>query len=286
MSYMIRFLKKYGLKILGISCILFIGAILFFLNISMRQSDTDITKSFGKKGIPCVIRYSPQGIRYVESGLTSADTAVLYIHGAPGSCDAFFTYMQDSALDRRYFQVSVDRKGYGYSDYGHSETSIVNQAGLLQSIIAQYPDKKWILVAHSFGCAIAAVLAVQNKTLVKKIILLGAAADPKYEKMVSWAKISNTKLIRKITGTDIAVATDEKLSHQAELATIEPYWAELDCAVVIMHGTKDNLVPYENVAYLKQRIKPELFKLHSYEGEGHVFVFMKPELLKYVLLGK
>jgi len=283
---MVRLLKKYGLKILGISFILFLAAILFFLNVSMRQSDTDIAKSFTKKGIHCVIRYSPQGIRYVESGLISGDTAVLYIHGAPGSCDAFFTYMQDSTMDRQYLQLSLDRKGYGYSDYGYSETSIVNQANLIQPILAQYPDKKWILVAHSFGCAIAAVLAVQNKTIVKKIVLLGAAADPTFEKMVSWARVSDTKLVRMISGTDIAVATDEKLSHQAELIKIEPYWSEIECEVVIMHGTRDNLVPYENVAYLKQRIKPELFKLHSYEGEGHVFVFMKPELLKNVLLGK
>ena len=42
-----------------------------------------------------------------------------------------------------------------------------------QSIIAQYRTKKWILVAHSFGCAIAAVLAVQNKTLVKNYFTAG-----------------------------------------------------------------------------------------------------------------
>ncbi|MEO5582827.1 MAG: alpha/beta hydrolase [Saprospiraceae bacterium] len=281
---MIKIKRKTWLIILAIISILFLGLVLLFLNFSFRQSNEKITKNFREKGIPVEIKTTTSGIRYVVTGNRESDTIVLYIHGAPGSCDAFFTYMQDSALNEKYFQISVDRKGYGYSDYGHAETSIIKQAALLQNILDQYPGKKWIVVGHSFGCAIAAILSIHNKDLIKKIILFGAAADPQFERMVRWASISNTQLVRWISNNDIKVATDEKLSHQRELKIIEPYWKELDCKVVLVHGTKDKLVPFENIEYLQKRINPEKFTLIKREGEGHVVIFMKPDVLKQLLL--
>jgi pimeloyl-ACP methyl ester carboxylesterase len=258
--------------------------VLVFLNFSFRQSNEKIIQSFSAKGLTCEIKTTSSGIRYVTTGDQATDTFVLYIHGAPGSCDVFFAYLQDSALHKKYFQISVDRKGYGYSDYGASEASIAKQAELLQEIINQYPDKKWIVVAHSFGCAIAAVLSIHNKEIIKKIILFGAAADPEYERMVGWASISNTKIVRWISSNDIQVATDEKLSHRQELKKIESLWKQIDCDVILVHGTKDNLVPYENIYYLQKRINPAKLSLLKLEGEGHVVVFMKPEILKGLLL--
>jgi uncharacterized protein len=281
---MIKIKRKTWFIVFSVIFILFLGLVLLFLNFSFRQSNEQITKTFREKGIPCEIKTTPSGIRYVRTGHMERDTIVLYIHGAPGSCDAFFAYLEDSALNEKYVQISVDRKGYGYSDYGHSETSIIKQAALLQDILNQYPGKTWIVVAHSFGCAIAAILSIHNKGLIKKMILFGTAADPEYERMVGWASVSNTKLVRLISGNDIKVATDEKLSHQQELKNIEPYWAAIDCDVILVHGTKDDLVPFENVAYLQKRIQPEKITLIKLEGEGHVVIFMKPDVLKQLLL--
>ncbi|MEP7321292.1 MAG: alpha/beta hydrolase [Saprospiraceae bacterium] len=281
---MIKIKRKTWLIIFSIILILFLGLVLLFLNFSFRQSNDQITKNFLEKGIPVEINTTSSGIRYVTTGDKESDTIALYIHGAPGSCDAFFAYLQDSALNEKYFQISVDRKGYGYSDYGNAETSIIKQADLLQDILDQYPGKKWIVVGHSFGCAIAAILSIHNKDLIKKMILFGVAADPQYERMVGWASVSNTQLVRLISNNDIKVATDEKLTHQQELKIIEPSWKEIDCEVVLVHGTKDNLVPFENIAYLQKRINPAKVTLIKLEGEGHVVIFMKPDVLKRLLL--
>ncbi|MFK7900144.1 MAG: alpha/beta fold hydrolase [Cyclobacteriaceae bacterium] len=95
--------------------------------ISFRTSDKSALKAYKKKGIELKIHHKPFQsipIRYLETGETTDDAPlILFLHGAPGSSNAFDTYLQDSVLLSKATLVSVDRLGYGYSNYGKAETS-------------------------------------------------------------------------------------------------------------------------------------------------------------------
>src|SRR4030095_2076296 len=58
---------------------------------------------------------------YAETG-SDTNQLVLFVHGAPGSWDAFMKYLGDTALMHRAHLVSVDRPGYGKSGFGKSVT--------------------------------------------------------------------------------------------------------------------------------------------------------------------
>jgi hypothetical protein len=71
---------------------------------------------------------------YAETG-SDTNQLVLFVHGAPGSWDAYMKYLGDTALMHRAQLVSVDRPGYGKSGFGEAVTSIEEQAAMIKPIL-------------------------------------------------------------------------------------------------------------------------------------------------------
>src|SRR5665213_2489809 len=102
--------------------ILLVLLLLFSLErfLTMRTSDSDAVKEFQKKGITLTTRtmyIRGHGLHYVSVGTDTMRT-IVFVHGSPGSWDAFSPYLQDSTLRTRFRMISIDRPGFGYSDYG------------------------------------------------------------------------------------------------------------------------------------------------------------------------
>ena len=45
---------------------------------------------------------------------------LLFVHGTPGSWDAFKAYLKNKELLQYYRIISIDRPGFGYSDFGNA----------------------------------------------------------------------------------------------------------------------------------------------------------------------
>ena len=79
---------------------------------------------------------------------------IVFVHGTPGSWEAFAGYMADDRLIQRAYMVSVDRAGFGKSGYKQMVLSLEQQAAMLVPAIRQnQPHGGAILIGHSLGGA-------------------------------------------------------------------------------------------------------------------------------------
>ena len=103
-----------------------------------RTSDRKAGKAFARKGLPLTIGYLTTGnftLHYAKSGNDSLPT-LLFLHGSPGSWDAFENYLADAELLKRFRMVSVDRPGFGYSQFGGA-ANLADQAALIQPLLKE-----------------------------------------------------------------------------------------------------------------------------------------------------
>src|SRR6476620_10811132 len=56
-------------------------------------------------------------IHYIETGKKDA-TTLFFVHGSPGSWDAYKDYLKDSLLLSKYRMIAIDRIGFGHSNFG------------------------------------------------------------------------------------------------------------------------------------------------------------------------
>lgn len=242
-------------------CLVGIGIIICLDScMQMRTADKKMARKFDTKAYkPRFDTYQVDNkkIHYIAVNSPTVTKATLvFIHGAPGSSDAFIDYLTDDSLVARYAVVSVDRSGYGYSNFGRAETDIEKQAALLRPLLQKYRTKQQpiIIVAHSFGCAVASRLAIDYPNLVDGLLLMGPAIDPQNEKIFWISYPINVPPIKWLVPRAWRVTNDEKLSHVAELQKIVPFWGNIHQPVTVMQGGKDWIVPPINANFAQQML--------------------------------
>ncbi|MEN7548290.1 alpha/beta hydrolase [Rapidithrix thailandica] len=256
-----------------------------------RTSDKQITKSFSSKSFAYTIeKYTYQGhqIRYVSTQLKAQKPKItlLFIHGAPGSSDAFYTYLQHPKLLAHARLVSVDRPGYGYSDFGKSITSIQEQARLLQPILQKFHSASHpvVLVGHSYGGTIAARLAMDFPELANHLIMLSPAIDPDLEKIFWFSNLPRTFPFHWLSPRSFKVAADEKFTHEEELREMLPYWEKICIPVWHVHGNKDQIVPYLNVEFSRKMLGHVPLKIISLPNANHFIPWKEEKQIISIIL--
>jgi pimeloyl-ACP methyl ester carboxylesterase len=195
---------------------------------------------------------------------------IVFIHGAPGSLADYLKYFKDEELIQKVNLISVDRFGYGNSEFGKSEASIKIQGEAINSIIEnECNSKNIILVGHSYGGPIAIQMAMDFSARYKGIILLAPALDPDNEKEIKLAQLPMHQPIRWLTPPALRVAADEKNSHIEELRKILDNYNSIQLPVWHIHGTSDSLVPYENLEFSRRKISPDFLNVISLEKVDH-----------------
>jgi pimeloyl-ACP methyl ester carboxylesterase len=79
------------------------------------------------------VTHAGRTMHYVRTGL--GKHLVVFVHGSPGSWDAFAEFMIDPDLIRSATLISVDRLGFGKSEPGQAEKSLGPQSILIARII-------------------------------------------------------------------------------------------------------------------------------------------------------
>ncbi len=253
---------------------------LFGSCMQFRINDKKLLAEFDGTGItPSIERYEldQYPIRYVEVG-EAEQPLVLFVHGAPGGLDAFIDYLKDGDLLKECRMISVDRPGYGYSNFGKSVTSIEKQAALLKPIIEK-ATKPIILVGHSYGGPIVARMAMDYPELVDAIIMAAPAIDPDNEKMFWVNKPGNWPIIRNIIPRSFRVANEEKLSHADELRLMLPLWPSMKTPTTLIQGGKDRLVHPINADFGERVITNAPFELIRRPDLNHFFIWTEPDLI-------
>jgi pimeloyl-ACP methyl ester carboxylesterase len=60
--------------------------------------------------------------------------------------------------------------------------------------------------------------------------------------------------------------------------------SDIDFPILIIHGNKDGLVPYENMVFLKSKIDENLLKCITIDKGSHFIIFKNYELIQKELL--
>lgn len=251
--------------------------------LTFRKSNKQVYKAFAKLGQKPLINnfeLDKQSIRYIEARVFNTELpTVIFVHGSPGSSQDFYEYIQDSTLYKKANLIVLDRLGYGYSEFGKTETSIAKQAAMIARFIKYKNAKKVILVGWSFGGAIVAKTAIINSN-VSALLLLAPAVDPNHEKHFVLGYLAKWKATRWFVPKAFRVAEQEKLAHSAELELMLDDWSTLKIPVVHMHGDKDKLVPFENLAFSKKMISPKYLTPIVVKDAGHLLPWKNYKLVK------
>ena len=281
MNWKLNFLKSWTAKILLVGIMLAFG-----FSCEKEDLDQEVKTAFSDTSIEPTIEFTGNDLRYVAVREAGPDApTIVFVHGAPGSGDAFYDYLKDPELATAFNMITVDRLGYGASKPGNAEPSIKAQALSIMPIIDQIrlDGQPIILVGHSYGGPIIAELGMLHPDEIDGLLFLAPAIDPNCEKYVWAGKLGCSWPTKWVTPEGMEVAAVEKSNHEKELELMENDWSLIQSKVIYVHGTSDGIVPYENYDFAKKKLAHTDLNLVTIDGGNHFIPFQKQELVKRFL---
>lgn len=254
-----------------------------FLNMTFRYSDKKIKHMFENEKEKVEIHYfdhNNRKIRYMLLTTTPDLPYIVFIHGAPGSSGDYLDFFKNRNLTNRFNLISIDRLGYGYSDFGQAETSMQKQGEAIMAVTAQVcKNNRVMLVGHSYGGPIVLKMAALFPEAVASILLLAPAIDPDNELEFKSAQLGLSAWSKWIVPPAWRVAAAEKLTHVAELKVLETELSKIDIPICHMHGTRDSLVPYENTSFSENHFRDDLLEIVKLEKTNHFLPWTHHDLI-------
>ena len=253
---------------------------------TMRFSEKETTTYFASKKIAYANKTMQIGehqLHYLETGNPEYPT-LLFVHGSPGSWDAFRQYLTDSLLLSKYRMIAIDRPGFGYSDFGDAENLYV-QTEIIESFIDKINNQKPIsLVGHSLGGPVVVEIAAEKPEQFKHIVVLAGSVDPNAETPEVWRSVIKTKPLRYLIPGALRTSNDELWLLKSDLFKLRPKLKNIRGDVTIIHGTKDPLVPYSNVAFMKKAfVNAKSIDVIPIENANHFIPWEHFDLIRDVL---
>ncbi len=222
----------------------------------MRISDSDAKKEFANKGLSLEIKTEVINhfkLHYVVSGIDTLPT-LFFIHGSPGSWDAYKQYLEDSDLLRKYQMVSIDRPGFGYSQFGDAK-NLKEQDEIISPLIDRFKNGKPIyIIGHSLGGPLAFQIVASHPDKFTGMILLAGAVDVSEEPAEKWRGFFYHSPFQYLLPGAFRPSNSEIYFLKKDLITLASQFANIKCNVWIIHGDKDSFVPVGNAFYAKKML--------------------------------
>jgi pimeloyl-ACP methyl ester carboxylesterase len=223
---------------------------------SFRITDEQAKKQFREKGLDVTIKTVPvagRNIHYAASGDEDKPTLV-FIHGTPGSWNAFIQYMQDKMLMQQFRIISVDRPGFGYSDFG-KVLNLAGQSAILNEWMKKISNGKPVyLVGHSLGGPLVAKMAADAPASYQGLVIISGSIDPAQEKPEKWrVLLYKTPLNYFIPGA-FRPSNKELWYLKSDLKELRNDFSKIRIPVYFIHGNNDSWVPPGNVDFGKKML--------------------------------
>lgn len=254
---------------------------------TMREGDEEAKKEFEKSGVmltTATILVDGKHLHYVLTGNDSLPT-LFFVHGTPGSWDAFAKYLKDSNLLRRFRMVSIDRPGFGHSDYGTPE-HLARQSEIISPLFKILDNHKPMYIAgHSMGGPMVIKLAADNPTTFSGLVIISGSIDPAEEKPEKWRPfLFKTPLNYFVPGA-MRPSNEELWFLKTDLIALKDDFSKITCPVYFIHGTSDTWVPPGNVDYgLKLLTHASHTEVKLIPGANHFIPWTKFSDIREVLL--
>ncbi len=270
------------------------GVIIILLWLIMAQScmkfkisDSEAKKDFGNDGVVLTtktVKLGKRNMHYAQSGNDTLAT-IVFVHGSPGSWNAFTQYMKDKDLLSRYRMIAVDRPGFGDSDFGKA-VPLKEQSALIGPLFNEWKNgKPFYLVGHSLGGPMIIQLYADNPGLVDGLVLLAASVDPAEEKKEPWRYIMDGALMRYFIPGAFRPSNRELIFFKKDVYALQDKFSAVKGKVYIVHGSKDTFVPAGNAAYAaKKFVNASSVEIMMIEGASHFIPWQHYDTIKKVLM--
>ena len=205
-------------------------------------------------------------VSYLKAG-DSRGTRVIMVHGTPGSATAWSDYVLSPPPGTEV--LALDRPGFGRSGPSGAVTRLADQAA---AVLALMPadGRPVLLLGHSLGGAIVARVAADHPDRVAGLVLLAASLDPALEAIHPMQYVGAWGLVKPLLPRMLRNANAELMALKPELQALAQALPRITAKVVIVHGTKDDLVPVANVAFMQAHLTgARCVKTVLLEGQNH-----------------
>ena len=278
---------KWGLAAVVLGFFLLALAVRLFLDFDFEMKPEQARAYFAARKLQPHFKthqFGDRPIHHVSVG-DPGKPLVVFVHGSPGSWDAFIGFLGKPSLLERARLVSVDRPGFGGSGRHRHEPSLQRQAAALQPILenAQH-GKGAILVGHSLGGPVIARMAMDYPHLVAGLIMVAPSIDPQLEK-TKWYQIpADWKLFSWMVPKVLVTTNREILPLKGELETMLPLWASITQPVTVIQGEKDRLVPPGNADFAKRVLTTAPLTTVRIPDLNHFVPWRRPDLIEKAIL--
>lgn len=228
---------------------------------------------------------TPSGdLSYLRAG-DPARPRIIYIHGTPGNAYAWADFLVEPVADAAgpFESIAIDRPGFGHSGR-KAVVSFKDQADAIVPLLVEREGQWPILVGHSLGGPIIARLAAEHPDKVRALIIVGGSLDPALENASLLQRTAQTSLVRFFMPLALDNSLQELKAARIQTEELAPTLAAIRCPVIIIHGTKDKLVPYANVAYM-QRTLTNAASIHiiSLDKKGHFSPWEDQDVIRHAI---
>ncbi len=254
----------------------------------LRTNDKEAMQIFKQKGLSLKIINLSVGKRklhYVKIGQDSLPT-IFFVHGSPGSWDAFKDYLLDKDLHQKFRLIAIDRPGFGYSNFGYA-MNLPQQCEIIAEIIKKERHQApFHLVGHSIGGPVIVKLAQNNPEWYASLSILAGSISPIDEPKENWRYIFYYFPLRYIMPGALRPSNDEIIYFKKDLYELDKLYGKLEMPITFIHGNKDDLVTVKNVAYGEKKLTHNT-KVHKIiiENANHFIPWQHYDIIKKHLLG-
>lgn len=271
----------------ALSILLILWLIMAQSCMKFRISDKEAKEKFAKAGVSIqlqTVMVDGFSMHFAKTGNDSLPT-LFFVHGSPGSWDAFSAYLRDKELLQHYRMVSIDRPGFGYSNFGDAK-NLEQQSKLISPLLKLLQNNHPIyIIGHSLGGPMAVRLCVDNPGTFSGMVLLSASVDAKEEKPEKWRPWLYKTPLKFLVPGAFNPSNKELWFLKKDLVLLKNDFAKVTCPVWIMHGDKDNMVPVGNAAFAKEQlVNAKSVKVIIIPGANHFIPWEHYDEIKKVLL--
>jgi uncharacterized protein len=229
-------------------------------------------------------------------GRASNQPSVLVLHGFKGFKDwGMFPRLSQRLAQAGFIAASPNLSGSGVDDGG--DFSLPERFGH-NTFSAELEDVRRVidaLMAGQLGVPAPSTLGLVGHSRGGGIAILQAARDPRVRALVTWAAISSverwpapqrsswraagrTDIQNTRTGQVLPLYTDvlDDIEQHASALDIEAAGHRLQVPWLVIHGTKDESVPFAEAERLKAASARPDTRLLPIEGGGHTFGAVHP----------